>query len=212
MRGWLFIRTGDGTAIPRGRADEGYRSAGWQRWPMSIDSAGSGAVEEEAATMGGSSEDHHPRTHVVRAGRRDLQRILPDDRAQMRASGRPVEQIRRGETMAFIVINGIALSWSLYVFYAPWWKGKSRWEWFKAYLPRLLVPFIFVLVLRILTRWQDEASLSVLILLLLLVTGPVLLAAGLSVEIPRFLDSRRPPGRLPSLPKRQRQGQPIPFR
>ncbi len=110
---------------------------------------------------------------------------------EMRASGRPVEQIRRGETMAFIVINGIALSWSLYVFYAPWWKGKSRWEWFKAYLPRLLVPFIFVLVLRILTRWQDEASLSVLILLLLLVTGPVLLAAGLSVEIPRFLRLRR---------------------
>ena len=34
----------------------------------------------------------------------------------------------------FLLVNATALSFSLYVFYAPWWGGKSRREWLKVYL------------------------------------------------------------------------------
>jgi hypothetical protein len=107
---------------------------------------------------------------------------------QLHAPGLPTEVIRRQEMALFLFLNANALVMSLYAFYAPWWNGKSRREWLKDYLTRRVPFFIVFAGVQLLIRTQKaDAALTALIFIILFVCGPVLLALGLSVELPRML-------------------------
>ena len=60
--------------------------------------------------------------------------------------------IRRQEMALFLFLNAIALFMSIYVFYAPWWQGKSRGEWLKIYLSRRIPFFVFFAGVQVLIR------------------------------------------------------------
>ncbi len=107
---------------------------------------------------------------------------------QLHVPGVPTGVIRRQEMALFLLLNAIALFMSLYVFYAPWWQGKSRGEWLKVYLSRRIPFFIFFAGVQVLIRAQKaDAALTALIFITLIVCGPLLLAMGLSVDIHRIL-------------------------
>jgi hypothetical protein len=106
---------------------------------------------------------------------------------QLRASGLPTERIHRMEVVLSLFLNAYALGISLYVFYAPWWKGMSRREWLKDYLTRRVPFFILFMAAQFLIRGKGDAGWPALTLIALFVCGPVLLVAGLSVEIRRIL-------------------------
>lgn len=101
----------------------------------------------------------------------------------LHASAFPIERIWRAELLVFFFLNANALLVSLYLFYAPWWGGKTRREVLKESIPG----FVFNVALQSMMAVRESAvplaRTIVSILLILLVLVSLIVAAVLSVRL-----------------------------
>ena len=117
---------------------------------------------------------------------------------RLRATEMPIEQIHQQEVAAFLVVNAYTFALCWFSFYDPWWRGKTRREWFRRLLIRMPCWFLCAFALHcVVARVAPDGSVlrPLPVFLVLFVLGPLLLAVGLSMEIWRVAQARCLPGR-----------------
>lgn len=122
---------------------------------------------------------------------------------RLRATAIPIEQSHQQEVIALLVVNAYTFLFCVFSFYDPWWRGKSRHEWFRRILIRMPCWFLCAFSLHCIVT-LSHADGNVLrpfpVFIVLFVLGPLPLAVGFAVEIVRVLRSRislDPTGRTP---------------
>jgi hypothetical protein len=112
---------------------------------------------------------------------------------RLRATGTPSEQTHQQEVAAFLVVNAYTFALCWFSFYDPWWRGKTRREWFRRLLISMPCWFLFAFALLCVVAASLPAGIVLRLLpvfIVLFVLGPLMLAVGISIEIWRVVRSQ----------------------